>query len=80
MNDAIQDVLRGLTALGLRAPHEDLRALISHATGHATGQRLGPVELLEQLVALERRERDGRNLARRTRAAKLGKVTPPQWL
>lgn len=72
MSDAIATVLDGLTALGLRAPHEDLRALLSHATG----QRLGPVELLEQLVALERRERDGRNLARRTRAAKLGKLTP----
>jgi DNA replication protein DnaC len=72
MSDAIREVLDGLTALGMRAPHDALRAFLAHATK----QRLGPVELVEQLVALERRERDGRNLARRTRMARLGKVTP----
>jgi DNA replication protein DnaC len=72
MSDAIREILDGLTALGMRAPHDALRAFLAHATK----QRLGPVELIEQLVALERRERDGRNLARRTRMARLGKVTP----
>lgn len=71
MSDALHDILGGLTALGMRTSHDALRAFVSHATK----QRLAPVELIEQLIAMERRERDGRNLARRTRMARLGKVT-----
>lgn len=72
MTDALTELLRGLSALGMRAPHDALRAFLAHATK----QRLGPVQMLEQFIALERRERDSRNLARRTRMARLGKVTP----
>jgi DNA replication protein DnaC len=72
MSDVPGELLDGLANLGLRTPHDAFRAFLSQAAK----QRLGPVQLLEQLVALERRERDGRNLMRRTRTAKLGKVTP----
>lgn len=62
------DLVGALAGLGMRAAPEALAALITHA--HKT--RLGPTETIEQFVALERRERDARNLARRTRAATLG--------
>ena len=66
------DVIEGLRNVGLRAPKEALRALLDHATQ----SRLSPAETCEHLVALERRERDARNLAARTKAATLGKVKP----
>lgn len=69
---ASADVVEGLHALGFRAPAEALRALFEQATKG----RASPVEVCERLVALERRERDARNLARRTRMATLGKFTP----
>jgi DNA replication protein DnaC len=68
-NNDILDALRGL---GLRAQSEALRALIAHLTK----SRASPAQTLEQLVTLERRERDERNLARRTRSATLGAITP----
>ena len=43
---------------------------------HATKSRLSPTETCEQLAALERRERDARNLARRTKTATLGPFKP----
>lgn len=61
----LSDALRGL---GFRTPREAMRALLEDATK----RRLSPVQTCEQLVALERRERDAKNLARRTRAATLG--------
>lgn len=61
-----------LRSLGFRAPHDALNALLVHATK----SRLSPVQFGEQLVALERREREAGNLARRTRAATLGTVLP----
>ncbi len=61
-------VIAGLRALGMRASEDALRALITHLTK----SRASPVETLEQLVALERRERDARNLERRTKGATLG--------
>lgn len=60
-----------LHSVGFRASAEALRALAAHAIQN----HLGPVETLEQLVLLERRERERRNLERRTRAALLGNVT-----
>lgn len=66
------DVPTMLRTVGFRAPSPSVQALLTHAT-HS---RLGPVETVEQLIALERRERDMANLARRTRMATLGKVTP----
>jgi DNA replication protein DnaC len=65
------DVVRDLRDLGLRAPAEALHALLEQATK----TRASPVQVCEQLVALERRERDARNLARRTRFATLGPLT-----
>ncbi len=61
-------LLDGLKALGIRAASDALRALLAHLTK----SRASPAECLEQLVALERRERDDRNLARRTKMATLG--------
>jgi len=66
------DILEALRGLGLRAQPEALRALIAHLTK----SRASPVQTLEQLVSLERHERDERNLARRTRRATLGALTP----
>ena len=43
---------------------------------HATKSRLSPVQTLEQLCALVRREREVNNLARRTKEATLGTVPP----
>jgi DNA replication protein DnaC len=73
-SDDIQndDVVDGLKQLGFRAGREALAAFIAHA--HKS--RLGPTQALEELVALERRAREATNLARRTRAAYLGKFKP----
>jgi DNA replication protein DnaC len=62
------DVVEGLQSLGFRAPNDTLRALLEQCTK----SRATPMETCERLVALERRERDVRNLARRTRFATLG--------
>lgn len=61
-----------LTQLGFRAGHDAIGAFLTHA--HKS--RLGPTETIEALVALERRARESTNLARRTRAACLGKFKP----
>jgi len=65
------DVADQLRHLGFRASVSALRALIEHATL----SRLGPTETCEKLVEMERREREARNLATRTRQATLGKFT-----
>jgi DNA replication protein DnaC len=62
------DLFDGLKHLGIRATPDALRAL----TTHLTKSRASPIESFEQLVALERRERDERNLASRTKLATLG--------
>lgn len=66
------DLSSALRSVGFRASSEALRALIKHTIQN----HLGPVEVLEQLVLLERRERERRNLERRTGAAQLGNVLP----
>ena len=66
------DVTDCLRSIGLRTSKEALRALLEHATR----SRLSPAQTCEELVTLERRERDARNLADRTKAAALGKVKP----
>jgi DNA replication protein DnaC len=63
------DVGEALHTLGFRASAEAIRALLQQATK----SRASPVETCELLVALERRERDSKNLERRTRFATLGK-------
>ena len=65
----IADALRGL---GLCASREALDALLAHATK----SRLSPAEVVEHIVRLERRERDARNLASRTKKATLGAMKP----
>jgi DNA replication protein DnaC len=65
------DLLALLRSLGIRATTDALRAFLKHAS-HS---RLGPVETIEQLAAVEQRERERRNLERRTRSAHLGAVT-----
>ena len=65
------DVTDQLRQLGFRTSVSALRALIEHAT-HS---RLGPTETCEKPVEMERREREARNLATRTRQATLGKFT-----
>lgn len=62
------DIIDGLHRLGLCAPRDALEALLNHATK----SRLAPTQLVEQLVALERRQRDARNLAARTKRATIG--------
>jgi DNA replication protein DnaC len=63
------DVADQLRALGLRASsREALVSLISHATKNHSS----PAQVCEALIALERRERDVRNLHSRTTAAGLG--------
>lgn len=66
------DVIEGLKQIGFRAGRDALEAFFTHA--HKS--RLGPTQALEELVALERRAREATNLARRTRAAYLGKFKP----
>ena len=62
------DVVDALRALGFRASKDTLRALLTEATK----SRASPTDAVERLVALERSERDRRNLDRRTRTATLG--------
>ena len=59
-----------LVSLGLRAPQAALEALVAHATQ----SRMSPTQLLENLCTLERRERETKNLAFRTKTAALGSV------
>jgi DNA replication protein DnaC len=64
----MSDVFEELGRIGLRASKSQLEALLTHATK----SRLSPVQVIEQLVEVERRERDARNLAARTKKAAVG--------
>ena len=66
------DVIEALRALGIRVSRDAVRALLSDTTK----ARSSPVETIERLVALERGDRDRRNLDRRTRYATLGTFRP----
>lgn len=66
------DPTEALRALGFRASVEAIRALIAHATK----SKMSPAQTLLELGALEKRERDARNLAARTKAATIGPVKP----
>jgi len=72
MTNPSADLPAALRTLGLRAPSDALSALFVHATK----SRLSPIQTIEQLIALEHREREVRNLAQRTRLANLGKFKP----
>lgn len=61
-----------LASLGFRAASEQIQALLTQLTkAHAS-----PVQVIEQWAALERREREVRNLASRTKKASLGTTKP----
>jgi DNA replication protein DnaC len=61
-----------LQGVGFRSGRDALEAFFTHA--HKS--RLGPTEMLEQLIVLERRAREASNLAGRSRSACLGKFKP----
>lgn len=68
----MSDLIDHLHALAFRASREQLNALLAHLTkSHAS-----PVQTLEQVVALERREREVKNLASRSKKASLGSTRP----
>ncbi|HBQ14327.1 MAG: IS21-like element helper ATPase IstB [Sandaracinaceae bacterium] len=62
------DVVDLLRRIGLRTTPEAIHALLTHAQK----SKMSHGVLVEQLVELELRERDARNLLRRTKAATLG--------
>jgi DNA replication protein DnaC len=66
------DPAEGLRSLGFRASLDAIRALLAHATKSS----LSPAQLCLELASLEKRERDARNLAARTKDAALGTVKP----
>src|ERR1700677_1672017 len=66
------DPAEALCSLGFRASAEALRALLAHATK----SKLSPAEMCLELASLEKRERDARNLAARTKYATIGPVKP----
>src|SRR6185312_9277662 len=66
------DPVELLRALGFRASAEALRALLAHATK----SKLSPAEVVIELAALEKRERDARNHEARTKAATIGSAKP----
>jgi DNA replication protein DnaC len=72
MAHADTNVPAALRGLGMRVAPDALAAFFAHATK----SRLSPIETVEQLIALERKEREVRNLAQRTRLATLGKFKP----
>ena len=65
------DVAEAFQDLGFRCAPVAIRALIEEATK----TKASPAQVLEHLAKLERRERDARNLARRTRFATLGPMS-----
>lgn len=66
------DPADALRAHGFRSSAEAIRALITHATK----SKMSPAQTVLELAALEKREREARNLAARTKAAALGSVKP----
>jgi len=68
----VKDITDTLHALGFRASREQLQAILTSLTK----SRASPVQVLEGLADLERREREVRNLASRTKKASLGTVKP----
>jgi DNA replication protein DnaC len=64
------ELCNALRAIGFRVSRDALGSLVTHAIK----SKLGALEAYEQLVQLERRERERRNLAARTRHAAIGSV------
>lgn len=66
------DLFEMLRRIGLRLSRDALEALLTHAQK----SRLSPAQLLEHVCAIEQRERDTRNLARRSKSACIGEHLP----
>jgi DNA replication protein DnaC len=66
------DLFEMLRRIGLRLSREALDALLTHAQK----SKLSPAQLLEHVCTLEQRERDARNLARRSKSASIGDHLP----
>ena len=66
------DIVEAMHALGFKVSREQIHAFISHATK----SRASPMQVTEQLAELERREREVRNLASRTKKAAVGTTKP----
>lgn len=66
------DVIERFRKIGIRAESSALHALLAHATK----SRISAAEFADQLITLELRARDDRNLARRMAEATLGTVVP----
>lgn len=66
------DVIERFRKIGIRAEASALNALLAHATK----SRISAAEFADQLITLELRARDDRNLARRMAEATLGAVVP----
>lgn len=64
----VLDVADALRTLGFRTPKETIKAMLVELTK----ARASPTQVCERLVAVEKNERDQRNLARRSRMATLG--------
>ena len=64
----MSDIYDDLARIGLRASRSQIDALLTHATKN----RLSPIQVVELLVDIERRERDARNLASRAKRASVG--------
>ena len=62
------DLLQLLRKIGIRASREAIEAYLTHAQK----MKASPAQVVEQLCALEQREREARNLARRQKMAALG--------
>ncbi len=62
------DIIELLRRIGIRSSREAILAWLTHAAK----TKSPPARFCEELVMLELRERDARNLARRTRVATLG--------
>jgi DNA replication protein DnaC len=66
------DPTEAVRSVGFRASAESIRALVAHATK----SKMSPAQTLLELAGLEKRERDTRNLAARTKGATVGPVKP----
>jgi DNA replication protein DnaC len=66
------DLVELLRKIGLRASREAIEALLTHAAKN----KLSAAQTVEELCAVEQREREARNLARRAKTATLGSPKP----
>lgn len=68
----MNSLIESFHQLGFRIDADTLNALLKDATK----RRLSPVQTCEHIIALEQRERDARNLKRRSSVASLGTFKP----